>query len=225
MAISHFCDCIKLCLTITMPKKPDPRILFEYSGELFKFMKIFPSKSDESLYFHIYDDSTSIVQSPKTHLEDRGDNKIDLKDYIETGFQRHKISYHQSGIIHSTNKNRERLRDGVTGIPFNEIDISKLILVILSKKVDLLPKENGTKKPTDIILKLPESISPFTIHFDVYRQSRESELDTSNPNLLYNFFLLLNFKNKEFGLRIYLQRISGASPPWPPFNIILHRIG
>lgn len=181
------------------------------------------SKSDNSFYFHFYDDVVEKVKLPKTPLENRNDGKIDFSDYVETDFKRNKISFHKSGYIHSTDKLGNRLRDGIIGFSFNEIEISKLVLICAPKKIEYLNTTEKIRESTDIIIHLPKEIKPFTIHFDVYRNTRDKELDISNPNLLFGGFIMVTFPDQEYGLRIYAQKVLGRAI-WPPFNIILTRI-
>jgi len=98
--------------------KSYPRIIFQYLGRYYKYMNFFVSKSDNSFYFHFYNDVYEKVKIPKTPLEERNDGKIDFTDYISTDFERQKLSIHERGYIHSSDKNRNRLRDGIIGTPF-----------------------------------------------------------------------------------------------------------
>ncbi|WP_299526784.1 hypothetical protein [Winogradskyella sp.] len=101
--------------------------------------------------------------------------------------------------------------------------MSKLILVCAPKEIQQLTLHQEVDKSKDLIIHLNKSISPFTLHFDVFRKSKVSELDISNPNLLFGGFILVEIAEKEFGLRIYGQKVLGK-PFWPPFNLILTRI-
>jgi len=181
------------------------------------------SKSDNSFYFTFYNDSVKNVKIPRTPLEERKNGVIDFNDYIETDFRREKLSIHESGYIHSKDKNNNILKKGVIGIPFDKIDISKLILICGPPKIDELIEINQIRATSDIIIHLPDNISPFTLHFDIFRVSMESNLDNSNPNLLFGGFILIKHTNKEFGLRLYAQSVGGKAF-WPPFNLILTRL-
>lgn len=181
------------------------------------------SKSDSSFYFHFYDDAIEKVKLPRTPLENRNDGRIDFDDYVETNFFRNKISLHESGIIHSTDRRGNKLRKGIVGLPFAEIEVSRLVLICGPKKIDTLTPYNKVDPSTDMIIHLPKGIKPFTLHFDVYRKSRSEETDISNPNLLFGGFVMVEYSDKDFGLRLYGQSVLGDAN-WPPFNLILTRL-
>jgi hypothetical protein len=186
-------------------------------------MNYFPDKKDNSFYFHIYDEAYENIRVPNTPLENRNDNLIDFNDFKTTNFKRNKLSIHESGYIHSTDNYGNRFKDGIRGIPYNEIDKSLLILILAPKKIEnLIEIENPNIKPR-IQFDLPSEIEPFTIHFEVYRKAKKNKLTTLNPLSLTGNHILAEFTSKDFGLRIYIQRIKGPAA-WPPFNLILTRI-
>lgn len=187
-------------------------------------MNYFSDKKDNSFYFHIYEEASQNIKIPNIPLEKREDNKIDFKDFVETNFKRNKLSFHKSGYIHSTDNEGNRFQDGVVGIPFEKIDKSLLILVLGPKRIDTLIEIEKINKKTDLLIDLPSDINPFTLHFDVFRKSKIPELDISIPNLIYSGFVMTEYEGKEFGLRLYLQKVLGNAI-WPPFNLILKRIG
>ena len=201
------------------------RIIFEYRQNFYKFLNFWVDKkeSDSSFYFHFYDDVNNKIKIPKTPIEQRDHSKIDFNDYVETDFKREHLSIHQSGLIHSKDKDGNRLRDGIVGFSFDEIEISKLVLVCAPKEIQLLTPYHKSDKTKDLLIHLNDNIQPFTLHFEVFRKSKASELDISNPNLLFGGFIVLEIENKEFGLRIYGQYVLGK-PFWPPFNLILTQI-
>lgn len=186
-------------------------------------MNYFPDKKDNSFYFHIYSDKKENLKIPGTPLEKRDDNRIDFNDFIETDFKRNKLSFHQSGFIHSTDNSGKRLQNGVIGIPFERIDKSLLVLILGPKKIDYLAEIQKIRENTDIVISLPDNISPFTLNFDVFRIDKINELDISNPNLILGGFIMTKYDGKEFGLRLYLQKVLGDAN-WPPFNLTLSRI-
>jgi hypothetical protein len=186
-------------------------------------MNFVVANSDNSFYFTFYNDSFQNVKLPSIPLEERKDGKIDFADFIETEFRRQKLSIHESGYIHSKNKEGEILKKEVIGFPFDKIEISKLILICGPTKITELEKIVEPRNKTDIVISLPDNISPFTLHFDIYRKSKESELDFYNPDLLFGGYILRSQDEKDFGLRIYGQSVKGNAI-WPPFNLILTRL-
>ncbi len=208
---------------LQMKTKPT-RIIFRYQGKLFKFMNYFSDKKDNSFYFHIYEESTEKLKIPNIPLHERKDRMIDFEDFVDTDFKRNKLSFHQSGFIHSTDENGKRFKDGVVGKPFTSIEKSLLILALGPKKIDTLIEIETTNLKTDILIELISDIKPFTVNFEVYRKTKMSELDISIPNLISGGFLLTEYDSKEFGLRLYLQRVLGDAI-WPKFNLVLTKIG
>ncbi|RIV68772.1 hypothetical protein [Flagellimonas aequoris] len=97
-------------------------------------------------------------------------------------------------------------------------------MVCAPVQIDKLPIHNKIDKSKDIVISLKDDVQPFTLHFDVYRKSKSEELDISNPNLSFGGYIMTEMDSKDFGLRIYGQKVLGE-PFWPPFNLILNRIG
>lgn len=209
--------------SMQMKIKPT-RIIFRHQGKFFKFMNYFPDKKDNSFYFHIYEESSQKLKIPNIPLQERKDGMIDFGDFEDTDFKRNKLSFHQSGYIHSTDENGNRFKDGVVGIPFNSIEKSLLILVLGPKKIDKLVEIETTNMKTDILIELSTDITPFTVNFEIYRKTKISELDFLVPNLISGGFIFTEYDSKEFGVRLYLQRVLGNAV-WPSFNLILTRIG
>ena len=184
-------------------------------------MNYFPDKKDNSFYFHIYEECSKKLKIP---VQERNDGLIDFRDFVDTDFRRNKLSIHQSGYIHSTDENGKRFKDGVVGIPFTSIEKSLLILVLGPQKIETLVEIETTNLKTDILVELPKDLTPFTINFEIYRKTKISELDFAIPNLISGGFILTEYDSKEFGVRFYLQKVLGDAI-WPPFNLILTRIG
>ena len=206
-----------------MKTKP-VRIIFKYFGKFYKFMNYFPDKKDNSFYFHIYQGVSQNIKIPNIPLEKRENNIIDFNDFVETNFKRNKLSFHESGYIHSTDNKGNRFQNGIIGIPFDKIDNSLLILVLGPKRIDTLIETKKVNKKTDLLINLPLDIKPFTLNFEIYRKSKKNELDIAIPNLISESFVMTEYEGKEFGLRLYVQKVLGKVY-WPPFNLILKRIG
>jgi hypothetical protein len=201
------------------------RIIFKYKNKYYKFMNYIPSKKDNSFYFHIYQESFENLKILNIPLEKREDNKINFNDFVETNFKRNKLSFHQSGYIHSTDSKGNRFQDGVIGIPFDKIDKSLLIMILVPKKIDtLIEIEKINQKKIDVLINLPSDIKPFTLNFEIIRKSKISELDISITNLICPDLLITEYYDKKFGLRLYLKKAIGNAE-WPPFNLIFKRIG
>jgi hypothetical protein len=206
-----------------MKTKPT-RVIFDFEGEKYKFLSYFPDKKDNSFYFHIYNGENEKMRIPGIPLEKRNDKMIVFDDFKETDFVGNKLSFHESGYIHSTDNSQERFKDGVIGISFKNIEISLLILIVAPIKIENLIKIDRVREQTDIVIALSGNITPFTINFEVFRISEMAKLDYNNPHLVIDDYILTEYEDKEFGLRLYLQKVLGDAA-WPPFNTILKRIG
>ena len=205
-----------------MKLKPT-RIIFKYNGKYYKFMSYFVDKTDNSFYFHIYNENIDGVKQFNISKQGTTGMKIDFENVKGTDFKRNKLSFHQSGYIHSTDNNSKRLEDGIIGTKFKNIETSLSILVLGPQRIDTLTEIKATSHKTDIVFDFKSNIQPFTVHFDIYRLSNESKLDISNPNLYSGEYIMTRYDHKEFGLRMYLQKLLGDEI-WPPFNLVLKRI-
>jgi hypothetical protein len=206
-----------------MKTKP-VRIIFKHLDKFYKFMNYFPDKKDNSFYFHIYQEVSQNIKIPNIPLENRENFIINFKDFVETNFKRNKLSFHESGYIHSTDNKGNRFQDAVIGVPFDKIENSLLILVLGPKRIDTLIETEKINEKTDLLINLPLDIKPFTLNFEIYRKSKKNELDIAIPNLISGSFVMTEYEGKEFGLRLYVQKVLGKEY-WPPFNLILKRIG
>jgi len=200
------------------------RIIFEYKNRFYKYLNFFLDKKDNSFYFHLYEAKGNKIKSPKIPLENRLDNKICFDDFICTDFERNKISFHKSGYIHSTDNKGIRFRDGIVGIPFDYIEKSLLVLVLGPPEIESLIEFQKINNETDIIIKLPSDIKPFTVNFEIFRKTKQAELDIPSNNIILDGYFMVEYDEKTFGLRVYLQDVLGEAI-WPPFNLILTRRG
>lgn len=204
-------------------KLKSTRIVFNYKTKFYKFICFFVDKNDNSFYFHTYEEVNQNLKLISSNWQENQINHIDFKNITEFYFHKNKLSFHESGFIHITDKHGNRLKDNVIGIPFSEIETSLHILFFAPKKIDtlvVLEKINNQ----DIIIELPDDIKPFTLHFDVFRKSKIDSLNCDNPNLLFNDFKIKTYENKEFGLRLYLQKVLGDAQ-WPPVSFNRLRVG
>jgi len=206
-----------------MAKEKSTRIVFKYNNKYYKFIGFFVDKNDNSFYFHTYEEANQNFKMFDFLWKQNESTKIEFERFKEFDFVKNKLSFHESGFIHSTDKNGKRLKDGVKGIPFSKIDTSLLILIIGPKKIETLIEIDEPNKNRDLLIELPE-VNPFTINIEVYRKSEANKLDINHANNIFGGYILFSQQNKEFGLRIYAQKVEGV-PVWPPFTLTLTRIG
>jgi hypothetical protein len=195
-------------------KQKDSKIYFKYNGVLYKLLNVFADKKDNSIYFHLYERANRKLYSAVIS------NKLIYIDKFEIhDFEQNKISFHESGYIHSTNEKGEKLKS-ILGIPFKEIQVELSILVIVPKKIESLIVANKEVNGNDLIIDFEnKKLIPFILVFDVIRISKKNELLP-----LAKRTATIEFPNKEFGLRLHLQEILGESK-WPEHSISLIRTG
>jgi hypothetical protein len=185
-------------------------------------LSFFVDKKDNSFYFHLYEEDNEVFKSYSVTSEN-GITKIEFDKIKEHDFQRNKISLHQSGYIHSTDKNGRRLKDNIIGFPFSEIEISKLILILAPKKIDTLPILNKLDLTRDIVIIMSLG-NPFVINFEIFKKSELKNLPTIHEDNFLGGFIEITIDDKEYGLRFYLQSLKGNGR-WPDFSTVLSRIG
>ena len=197
-----------------MKQKPS-KIYFRYKGSLYKFLNVFADNKDNSIYFHLYERANRKLNSAIIS------NKVIYIEKFEThDFEQNKITFHESGYIHSTNKNGKKLKDSILGIPFREIDVELSILAIAPKKIDSLIIANKEINGNDLIIDFEDkSIIPFILVFEIIRISKKNDLIP-----LARQTVTIEFPNKEFGLRFHIQEIMLDSK-WPEHSITLIRTG
>ncbi|MBW2937763.1 hypothetical protein KXJ69_06565 [Aureisphaera sp. CAU 1614] len=151
------------------------RIFLKPCGEVFGLLNFSTSK-DNSFHFHIYEEANQELKYHPIEKLQGGRLKIELKNLIGTGFIRNKFTFHPSGTFHSSDINRNRLKDGLNGISFKDIVDYNLILVIAPKEIKKLLKKEIPKKGVNLILELANDVSPFTVNFEVFRKSQKHNL-------------------------------------------------
>jgi len=202
-------------------KRQQIRFVFKYRNELYKFLSIFTS-SDNSFHFHLYEESDKPFSYYNSSMTEDNQLKIDIKNPVSTNFIRHKFTFHKSGYIHSTKKNSDRYKDGVTGIPFNEIENSNLVLLLAPKNITQLEKYKSKKDGHNFIFELNDGQTPFSLNIEVFRKSKINNLPTIPIEIQHGPYSY-HWADMEFGLRFYIQNVIGISE-WPHSTLVLKRI-
>lgn len=203
-------------------KRKSTRIIFNIDETLYKFASFFVDKRDNSFYFHLYEEDNENFKSYNV-TSDKGMTKLEFDNFDEHDFQRNKLSLHESGYIHSTDKNGKRLKDNVTGFPFAEIDTCKLVLILAPKKIDTLPILEKTDPLRDIVVLLTLG-NPFVINFEIFKKTEVENLPTDHEDNIIGGYIEITIDDKDYGLRLYFQSIKGKGQ-WPDFTATLTRIG
>jgi hypothetical protein len=148
---------------------------------------------------------------------------------VSTGFEENKISFHKSGYIHSTDVYGQRYRDGLVGIPFENVT-SFLFVLVVAPKNPLEMIELGTvDNQRDIQIHLPEDVSPFTLQFAIVRKgTKQLPLIPTEQNILGGY-IMCEYDDKEFGLLLIITKVLKTKELdevfWPPFSLVLKRVG
>ena len=178
---------------------------------------------DNSFHFHLYEEANEgFKYFPLTKLQD-GRIKIDITNSVDTQFIRNKFTFHPSGTLHSSDKYWKRFKDGLKGISFNDIEFSNLILLLAPKEISSLKKYSTKKDGFNLAIELKEHQIPFTLNFEVFRKSKRQNLKNIPVKIIQGPHTI-EWPNFDFGLRFYIQEITGKSD-WPSSSLVLKRIG
>ena len=97
------------------------RVVLTHKGISHKFFTLFQGK-DGSLYIHPNRPDGQPWRVPAIEETDPNQMLLSLTDFKEPDFELRKITYHQSGIIHLTNKQGNRYKDGTRGPAFKDME-------------------------------------------------------------------------------------------------------
>lgn len=209
-----------------MTRKKPPRIIFDCEGKYFKFINFSFSKSDNSIFFHLYRASEERLVVPKVDQTEPNTVKFSSVDTETIDFDLNKISFHEKGYVHTTDKHGKRFRDGKIGIPFDELINDYLLLLCLSPKnpLDMVPIEEIDNE-RDIIIGFDPKIGPVLIHFWIkHRDCKKVPGELPGENMLGGF-IEIKHDNKEFTILIAMTKLQTndeGKGKWPPFTLALN---
>ena len=210
-------------------KRKPSRIIFGYKNKNYKFVSFFVDKNDNSFYFHLYRKLGEKLMSSGKSNNNESIKQIHFSSFKPTDFEENKISFHESGYIHSTDKYGHRYKDGVVGIPFRDISSYMFILVLATKNPEELVEIHTVDNARDIHIKLPDTIHPFMVQFAILKKGSSSlPLIPANQNILGSL-IHCDYNDKEYDLLIALTEVLNKTGKdridWPPFTLILKRTG
>ncbi len=204
------------------------RLIFTYRGKCYKFMSFFVDEHDNSFYFHIYRKKGETPMFCDDHPSQAEPLRIHFPSFKPTGFEENKISFHESGYIHSTDKRGKRYRDGVVGIPFENVQSFLFILAIAPKNPLEMIAATSIDRQNDLQIHLKDDANPFVVQFAVVRKGTESFPKMPSEQNLLSGFIKCDYRDRTFGLVLALTKVLNASQSielnWPPFNLILKRV-
>ena len=209
-----------------MAKKKPLRIIFNCKGNHFKFISFFVSKADNSIYFHLYRTSEEKMFVPKVDQSESNKLKFSRINTEAIDFDQNKISFHESGYVHTTDKLGKRFRDGKIGIPFEELINDYLLLLCLSPKnpLDMVPAKKIDNK-RDFIIGFDPKTGPVLFHFWIKHKScKKVPGELPGENMLGGF-VEIEYDNKDFTILIAmtkLKTINEGNQKWPPFTLALN---
>jgi len=155
--------------------------------------------------------------------------RIHFPSFIPTGFSENKISFHESGYIHSTDRNGQRYRDGVVGIPFREIKSCHFVLAVAPRNPTEMPELEVMDERRDIKIDLPEDVAPFVVQFAIARKSINQMPDIPQEQMFMKGYIRWSHENKEFDLLIAMTKVLKSNDSdvimWPPFPLVLKNLG
>lgn len=201
------------------------RLLMEHEGRVGKVLNVSFSKQND-VYVHIYRDVNEAFRPPSFKMQPGVETTFNWEDFAPTDFQHHKISFHPSGYVHSTDQAGRRLKDGIRGLPFAEIGDYYGILVVVPRHPSELPPHTRQKKAKDVVLGAPSGIRPFILFFAIYRTARPPALPPPEPPL--GIYLLVAEPGLEYGVIVSSHPSHLYGPDgtlqWPPFTFWLARV-
>lgn len=205
------------------------RVVLEHRSKRYKLINFFPDRRDNSFYFHIYRKPGEKIKQPETPLNQKPDRRIDFGAYYPVDFDENKISFHESGFIHSTDRQGNRFSDGVVGIPFAEIGKLTPILCVAPRDPRCLVPAGKPDSTRDITLHLPSAVEPFALHFGIRRKGFADLPAISTTEQMLPGFIGCSWDDKDFELLLTPKKVLRSNDDqevsWPPFTLVLKRIG
>jgi hypothetical protein len=201
------------------------RLLIEYEGRVGKLLNVSLSRQND-VYVHIYRDVNEAFRPPSFKVQPGVETTFSWEDFAPTDFQHNKITFHPSGYVHSTDQTGRRLKDGIRGLPFSEIDDHYGILVVVPRHPSELPATTQSKKAKDVVLEVPSGIRPFILFLALYRAAHPPVLPPPKPPL--EAYLLVTEPYLEYGVIVsaHFSHLHGpyGALQWPPFTFWLARV-
>ena len=165
-----------------------------WRGVEYKIFSIFKS-TDESVYLHTYSKTskTATMSVPTSIKNGQVGAPVDFKALKSklTPFTKQKISFHQSGIIHSTDNEGERAQNDkeIRGTLFDQIETFAILYYLIPMSPDKYKKRTDKTKPCFIIDIEKEKLVPYAIicflvkhDFDFQKYAEEH---TTLPGIFY----------------------------------------
>ncbi len=197
------------------------RIVFDYRGQRHKYMRIFCSGKDNSFYFHIYGDlEKPMMVGPSGDLLENG--SIDLTKWKPVDFFRNKLSLHESGAIHATDRTGQKRGKGIQSVPFKQIEHYHFYLFSAPRNPASYPVQRVADIRHDVLLPLQPNEDAIYFQFAVKRTGIKFVMKKLERSYLMAP-IEVEWATKPFGLLIHGQRVVRGPGitrvRWPAFSL------
>lgn len=210
-----------------MARIKSTRLLIEYEGRLGKLLQIAWSRESD-VHIHPYREAGEAFRPFPQPIHPGVDLNIRWDDFKPIAFDHNKVSFHRSGIVHSTDPQGRRLMDGIRVLAFSEIDEYHHIFAVFPRHPSELPATTPRRASRDVTLEVPSGIRPFFLLLTLYRASHPPvSLPPPKPPL--GLYPCVSEPGLEYALMVSghfsnLQEPEGMRR-WPPFTFWLARVG
>lgn len=205
-----------------MPRNVPFRVVLTQGETTYKFFSLFEGK-DGSIYIHPNRKDRPWI-TPKLEKLNNG-MKINIENSITRDFDVQKITFHRSGYIHVSNKERERLRDGIRGPSFEKIEPPYPLCVIAPSVLTEMPIFKTDKKSAVVNLQIPEKVTPFYITISFHSEDEKPDKDLINRISAKLVLPMKSGYKLSFVLRTVGLGPKGEIPPWPKAPFFLMKMG
>jgi hypothetical protein len=203
------------------------RIIFGHRGQDYKFMSFVTDKTDNTLYFRLY--RKPIVPDMKRNsdsMEESDIIRIQLPESKPQSCEDGRLSVVDDRLTQS--RIIKRKQHSAHGDPLTQAGANITILSVApehpSKMADISDHD-----PRDIHFALEGDVQPFVVNFIVHRK-KSSEMPLADPSdLMSGRLMQCKFEDMDFDLLITMSKIEtdagGGKVNWPPYSVVLKRIG
>lgn len=207
-----------------MPKRLPLRVVLQFRESNRKFFALLAAK-DNSFYIHPYRPEGQPWRIPGggAKPDAAGKQTLDLINFVEPTLQMHKLTLHQSGFIHVTDRHGKRHREGTRGPSFRKMPLPYDMCTLIPCNPGLLPMHKDERGHAAFIA-LPDDIGPFYMTITIIEASAPPPAVAGPllPKQPINFL----FEGLDYGIGLTMWPVvhgSDVVPEWPSFPFFLVR--
>jgi hypothetical protein len=209
-----------------MAKIKSTRLLMEYEGRCSKLLHIAWSPQSD-VHIHPYRGPDEPFRPFPLNIQPGVDTTIRWDDFKPLEFDHNKVTFHRSGVVHSTDRGARRLKDGIHILEFSDIDDYHDIFVVVPRHPSELPAVTPRKGSRDVVFEVPTGIRPFYLLLTLFRAGQFPKLPPPKPPL--SEYPCISEPGLDYGLVIssHFSTLRGpeGNLEWPPFTFWLARVG